>query len=168
LTALTISAAAAVIFGLGVLTAAPALAFPERPISLIVPWAPGGSTDQTFSRAAASADGYVHGGGPPRAFARAAEKMRVAWHEAGRAGEPALWAQGYFALGDAAEEGLDYMRDYYAFTGPFAEKIAAGLLTTPQDVAQFVRGYEHAGCHELVLLPAVADLDQVEALAEVL
>jgi alkanesulfonate monooxygenase SsuD/methylene tetrahydromethanopterin reductase-like flavin-dependent oxidoreductase (luciferase family) len=128
----------------------------------------GGSTDQTFSRAAASADGYVHGGGPPRAFARAAEKMRVAWHEAGRAGEPALWAQGYFALGDAAEEGLDYMRDYYAFTGPFAEKIAAGLLTTPQDVAQFVRGYEHAGCHELVLLPAVADLDQVEALAEVL
>jgi alkanesulfonate monooxygenase SsuD/methylene tetrahydromethanopterin reductase-like flavin-dependent oxidoreductase (luciferase family) len=128
----------------------------------------GGTADQTFSRAAALADGYVHGGGPPRSFARAAEKMRVAWHDAGREGEPALWAQGYFALGDAAEPGLEYMRDYYAFTGPFAEKIAQGLLTTPQDVAQFVTGYEDAGCQELVLLPAVSDPDQVGALAEML
>jgi hypothetical protein len=80
-----------------------------------------------------------------------------------------LWAQGYFALGeDAAERGRDYMRHYYAFTGPFAERIAAGLLTTPQQVVAFVRGYSEVGCDELVLLPAVDDLGQLDRLADVM
>ncbi|HLV99263.1 MAG TPA: LLM class flavin-dependent oxidoreductase [Ktedonobacterales bacterium] len=129
----------------------------------------GGLSDQGFGRMARCADGYVHGGGPPKTFARAADKARAAWSDAGRPGQPQLWAQGYFALGDeAAEAGTRYLRDYYAFTGPFAEKIAAGLLTTPQAIAQFLRGYEEAGCDEMVLLPTSADLDQLEQLAAVL
>jgi alkanesulfonate monooxygenase SsuD/methylene tetrahydromethanopterin reductase-like flavin-dependent oxidoreductase (luciferase family) len=128
----------------------------------------GGLSDQAFVRSARYADGYVHGGGPPRAFARAADKARAAWIDAGRPGRPQLWAQGYFALGDdATEQGARYMRDYYAFTGPFAEKIAAGLLTTPQAIAQFIRGYADAGCDELVLFPAVADMNQLTRLASV-
>ena len=66
-----------------------------------------------------------------------------------------------------AEAGRAYLRDYYAFTGPYAERIAAGLLTTPQAITQFVRGYEDAGCDELILYPAVADLAQLDPLAEV-
>jgi alkanesulfonate monooxygenase SsuD/methylene tetrahydromethanopterin reductase-like flavin-dependent oxidoreductase (luciferase family) len=129
----------------------------------------GGLSDQTFARAARYADGYVHGGGPPRAFARAADKVRAAWSDAERPGAPQLWAQGYYALGeDAAEAGAAYMRDYYAFTGPFAEKIVAGLLTTPQALAQYLRGYAEAGCDELVLFPAVADLVQLDRLADAL
>jgi alkanesulfonate monooxygenase SsuD/methylene tetrahydromethanopterin reductase-like flavin-dependent oxidoreductase (luciferase family) len=129
----------------------------------------GGLSDAGFARVARYADGYVHGGGPPRAFARAADKARAAWRDAGRPGKPQLWAQGYFALGEhVIEAGADYLRDYYAFTGPFAEKIAAGLLTTPQAIAQFLRGYEEAGCDEMVLLPTVPDLDQLERLADVL
>jgi alkanesulfonate monooxygenase SsuD/methylene tetrahydromethanopterin reductase-like flavin-dependent oxidoreductase (luciferase family) len=129
----------------------------------------GGSADAAFARAARYADGYVHGGGPPRAFARAAERARAAWTDAERPGAPALWGQSYFALGEeVSERARAYMLDYYAFTGPFAEKIADGLLTTPQDVAQQIRGYGEEGCDELVLLPAVADPDQVERLAEVL
>ena len=57
------------------------------------------------------------------------------------------------------------MRDYYAFTGPFADKITEGLLTTPQGIIQFIRGYAEAGCEQLVLLPAVAELEQQERLA---
>jgi hypothetical protein len=38
-------------------------------------------------------------------------------------------------------------------------------LTTPQSVVQFVRGYAEAGCEHLVLLPAVADMDQQDRLA---
>jgi alkanesulfonate monooxygenase SsuD/methylene tetrahydromethanopterin reductase-like flavin-dependent oxidoreductase (luciferase family) len=130
----------------------------------------GGSTDVAFARAARYADGYVHGGGPPRAFARAAEKARTAWLDAGRPGRPRLWAQGYYALGspEVIEAGAAYLRDYYAFTGPFAEKIAEGLLTTPQAIAQFIRGYAEAGCDELILFPTVSDLTQLERLAEVL
>src|SRR6266567_6131586 len=129
----------------------------------------GGLSDQGFARVARYADGYVHGGGPPRAFSRAADKARAAWSDAGRPGKPQLWAQGYFALGDeAAEAGYRYLKDYYAFTGPFAERIAAGLLTNPQAIAQFIRGYEEAGCDELVLFPTVADISQLEQLATIL
>ena len=59
------------------------------------------------------------------------------------------------------------MQDYYAFTGPFADKITEGLLTTPQSIVQFVRGYAEAGCDHLVLLPAVAELEQQDRLASV-
>lgn len=129
----------------------------------------GGLSDQGFVRVARYADGYVHGGGPPRAFSRAADKARAAWSDAGRPGKPLLWAQGYFALGDdAAEVGYRYMKDYYAFTGVFAEKIAASLLTSPQAIAQFIRGYAEAGCDELVLFPTVPDILQLDQLAEVL
>ncbi len=130
----------------------------------------GGLSDQGFARVARYADGYVHGGGPPRAFARAADKARAAWYDAGRPGRPQLWAQGYFALGNEQLEaaGARYLKDYYAFTGPFAERIAAGLLTSPQAIAQFMRGYEEAGCDELVLFPTVPDIAQLEQLADVL
>jgi alkanesulfonate monooxygenase SsuD/methylene tetrahydromethanopterin reductase-like flavin-dependent oxidoreductase (luciferase family) len=130
----------------------------------------GGQSDLGFARMARYTNGYVHGGGPPRAFARAADKARAAWLDAGRPGQPQLWAQGYFALGDEAtiEAGTNYLRDYYAFTGPFAERIASGILTTPQAIAQFIRGYEEAGCDELVLFPTVPDLVQLQRLAEVL
>ncbi len=130
----------------------------------------GGLSNQGFARVARYADGYVHGGGPPRAFARAADKVRAAWYDAGRPGKPQFWAQGYFALGNEHIEaaGTRYLTDYYAFTGPFAERIAAGLLTSPQAIAQFMRGYEEAGCDELVLFPTVPDLDQLEQLADIL
>jgi len=142
----------------------PRAAEPRGPVVLV-----GGGSDVSFARAARYADGYVHGGGPPRAFARAAERARAAWTDAARPGNPALWGQSYFALGDeeAVRRGSEYMLDYYAFTGPFAEKTAEGLLTTPQAVLQQVRGYAEAGCDELVLLPAVADLDQLDLLADV-
>lgn len=130
----------------------------------------GGASDASFLRMARYADGYVHGGGPPRTFVRAAATAKTAWDQFDRPGSPQLWAQGYFALGDGetVERGRAYMRDYYAFTGPFAERIAEGMLATPQAVAQFVRGYEAAGCGELVLFPAVADLDQIDRLADAL
>lgn len=143
----------------------PGTARPVGPPLLI-----GGSSEQTPARVARHANGYVHGGGPPRTFARVADKVRAAWTDIGRSGKPLLWAQGYFTLGDddTVQDGLAYMRDYYAFTGPFAERIAAGLLTTPQAIAQFVRGYAEAGCDELVLFPAVAQLKQIELLSAVL
>ena len=81
-----------------------------------------------------------------------------AWVSPGKGG----WAP------DGSKWGEDYLRDYYSFTGPFAEKIAAGLLTTPQAIAQFLRGYEEAGCDELVLFPTVPDLTQVDQLADIL
>ncbi len=130
----------------------------------------GGLSERTFARVARYADGYVHGGGPPRAFARAADKARTAWVDAGRPGLPRLWAQGYFALGDEATvaSGKQYLAHYYAFTGHFAERIVEELLTSPQAIAQFCRGYADAGCDELVLFPTVADIGQLDRLAQMM
>jgi len=127
----------------------------------------GGDSGPAYARMARYADGYVHGGGPPRAFARAASQALAAWTDLGRPGRPRLWGQGYFALGDE-DRGAAYLRDYYAFTGPFAERIVAANLTTAQAVRDLVRGYEEAGCDHLILLPTVADPSQLDRLADVL
>ncbi len=127
----------------------------------------GGGSGASFLRAARHADGYVHGGGPPRAFASAADRARAAWTDAGRPGEPLLWGQSYFSLADP-EAGAAYMRHYYAFTGPFAERVAAGLLDSPKAIREQVAGYAEAGCDELVLLPATSDPSELDRLADAL
>lgn len=128
----------------------------------------GGLDDAAFARASRYADGFIHNGGPPRIFARSVDKAHAAWLDAGRPGRPRIWGMAYFALGDdEAAAGRDYLLDYYAFTGPFAERIAAGLLTTPQAIIQHIRGYAEAGCDHLVLFPTSADIRQLERLAEV-
>jgi alkanesulfonate monooxygenase SsuD/methylene tetrahydromethanopterin reductase-like flavin-dependent oxidoreductase (luciferase family) len=127
----------------------------------------GGLSGQAFSRMARYADGYAHGGGPPRAFASAAARAQAAWGDLGRPGRPRLWGQGYFTLGDI-ERGNAYLRDYYAFTGPFAERIVAENATSARAVKDFVRGYEEAGCDELVLFPTVPDPDELDRLVEAL
>jgi alkanesulfonate monooxygenase SsuD/methylene tetrahydromethanopterin reductase-like flavin-dependent oxidoreductase (luciferase family) len=129
----------------------------------------GGESDPAYKRVARFGDGWIGAGGPPKRFAGCADGARAAWHESGRAGDPALWGHGYFALGDddVAEAGEEYLLDYYSFTGPFAERIAEGLLTTPQEVVQFVRGYEEEGCDELLLFPAVGGIEQYERLERI-
>jgi alkanesulfonate monooxygenase SsuD/methylene tetrahydromethanopterin reductase-like flavin-dependent oxidoreductase (luciferase family) len=128
----------------------------------------GGSSGAAFARSARYTDGYIHGGGPPRAFARAAEQARAAWVDAGRPGRPLLWGQAYFALGDAAtvEQGREYMRHYYAFTGPFAERLAAGMLASAQEIGEFCRAYTEAGCDHLCIFPTIASIEQLERLAQ--
>jgi alkanesulfonate monooxygenase SsuD/methylene tetrahydromethanopterin reductase-like flavin-dependent oxidoreductase (luciferase family) len=135
----------------------------QPPMELLV----GGASGAALARMARYADGYAHGGGPPRAFASAAARARAAWHDLGRPGAPLLWGQAYFALGDP-DRGSDYLRDYYAFTGPFAETVAAANLTSPRAIRDLVRGYRAEGCDELVLLPTVSDPAEVDRLAEVL
>jgi alkanesulfonate monooxygenase SsuD/methylene tetrahydromethanopterin reductase-like flavin-dependent oxidoreductase (luciferase family) len=127
----------------------------------------GGASGPAFARMARYSDGYAHGGGPPRAFAGAAQRAEAAWRDFDRPGRPRLWGQGYFALGDA-ERGNAYLRDYYAFTGPFAERVVSANLTSPRAVKDFIRGYEEAGCDELVLFPTVSDAAELDRLAEAL
>ena len=46
----------------------------------------GGASGPAFARVARYADGYAHGGGPPRAFAGAAARAEAAWRDLGRPG----------------------------------------------------------------------------------
>ena len=92
--------------------------------------------------------------------------MRHGRISAGR-GSRACGARATSASGEP-ERGAAYLRDYYAFTGPFAERIAAENLTSARAVKDFVRGYEEAGCDELVLFPTVADPEELDRLVEAL
>lgn len=125
----------------------------------------GGSTGAALARMARHCTGYIHGGGPPRVFARSAAEARAAWIDMGRPGAPELWGQAYFAFGSEADAGADYLRDYYGFTGSFADKIASGLLTTPRQAIEYMQAYAEAGCTQLIMLPATAGRDQLELLA---
>jgi alkanesulfonate monooxygenase SsuD/methylene tetrahydromethanopterin reductase-like flavin-dependent oxidoreductase (luciferase family) len=127
----------------------------------------GGAGGAGLRRMARFADGYVHGGGPPRAFARAAAEARAAWEDAGRQGVPELWGMAYFAF-ERVVEGAEYLRSYYAFTGAFADRIAAGLLTGRESILECIQGYAEAGCTNLILFPTVADMSQLARLAEVI
>ena len=126
----------------------------------------GGNADAAFRRMTEFGAGWIMGGGGPEAFAAGADRARRAWREAGRDGQPRLAALSYASLGDDAEaHARRYLTDYYAFTGDFAERIAAGALTTPRKVAETVASFDDAGCDELILFPCNPDTAQVELIA---
>ena len=136
---------------------------PSRPPELLV----GGLSDGALVRMARYADGFVHSGGPPRAFAAAVDRAKAAWSDLGRPGRPRIWGLGYYALGPEAEErGQADLRHYYGFLGAFSDRIAGALITSSGSLREFATAYSEAGCDELVLFPTVAELDQVDRLAE--
>jgi alkanesulfonate monooxygenase SsuD/methylene tetrahydromethanopterin reductase-like flavin-dependent oxidoreductase (luciferase family) len=126
----------------------------------------GGNAAAAFRRMTESGAGWIQGGGGPEAFAAGADRARRAWREAGRDGQPRLAALAYVSLGDDAEgHARRYLGEYYAFMGDFAERIAAGALTSPRKVADAVASFGEAGCDELILFPCNPDIGQVSLTA---
>ena len=135
----------------------------DRPPQLIV----GGSIDAAFRRAAEYGDGWIMGGGTPDMFADGRAKLQAAWSEAGREGTPRAMSLAYFSLGDQAEANADaYLKDYYAWLGEYADKIAASAATDADTVKGYVQAFEQAGCDELVIFPSSSDPEQVDLLAD--
>lgn len=133
-----------------------------------VPVLIGGDSDAAMRRTVTYAAGWTVGGSGPEAAAAGADRVRAAWAEAGRDGEPRLAALTYYSLGEDAEsDSRTYLGDYYAFLGEWAGAIADGALRTPEAIRDTVRAYDDAGFTELYLDPTVAALDQVDRLADV-
>ena len=113
------------------------------------------------------ADGFLGAVVPPDMMGQMFEDVRHAWREARRTGEPRLVAGRYYRLGpDSREPGERYMRDFFAFDSDRAEQNIQSLLSTPEAIKEAMRGYEDIGADELVLWPTVADLDQIDRLAD--
>jgi hypothetical protein len=73
----------------------------------------------------------------------------------------------YFSIGaDVEEASYAYLRHYYGFLGPYVEAIAGGALRGPDAISNARQAYEDAGVDELILDPTVADISQVERLAD--
>lgn len=127
----------------------------------------GGYVPPAIRRAGRLGDGFIAGGVDPdtsRQFYAVAEE---AWKEAGRRGKPRFVCSFYWALGpDAAERGGAYIRDYYDYMGPAADQMAQSIPTTPDAVRAALQAYADAGADEVVAWPCIAEIDQVDRLAQ--
>ncbi len=132
-----------------------------------VPLLIGGMTDKAIERTVKWGMGWTSGM-PPDQVGPFVEQVRTAWEDAGREGVLHIAALAYFSLGDEFEsDSVGYLKDYYSFLGEWADAMAAGIPRTPEAVKQTVDAFANIGVDELVLDPTVADLSQIDRLAEV-
>ncbi len=128
----------------------------------------GGSAPRALERVGRLAYAFLAVPSPPAVVADAHQKVLAARQAAGRDGRLPLYTSAYVALGDAAERGRDNLADYYAFGGPeFVATMRGALVSDADALRDVVRGLEDIGADDVFLWPAVADLDQVERIAEV-
>ncbi len=132
-----------------------------------VPLLIGGTTDAAVRRVVDHGVGWTAGGLPPEAANEMAEKVRTAWKQGGRDGEPRLVALVYFGLGDTEERSRAYLRDYYGPMGEdTANMIADSALRSPEAITATIQGFRDIGFDELILDPTVSEPDQVDLLAD--
>jgi alkanesulfonate monooxygenase SsuD/methylene tetrahydromethanopterin reductase-like flavin-dependent oxidoreductase (luciferase family) len=128
----------------------------------------GGYSATPIRRVGRWADGFISGGVPdPEQVRQMFDLAQKSWRAEGREGKPRLVATLYYALGPNAARGGDYIRDYYSFFGPAADDMARAIPSSPAAVEELVRGFGDVGADEVDCWPTVADLEQVDRLAEV-
>jgi alkanesulfonate monooxygenase SsuD/methylene tetrahydromethanopterin reductase-like flavin-dependent oxidoreductase (luciferase family) len=132
-----------------------------------VPILIGGTVDAAIDRVARWGVGWTAGGGAADQVGPFAERVRRAWKDAGRQGKPKIMALSYYSIqDDRAEESKATLLDYYAFLGDWASGIAEGAPRGPDAVRDAVQRFADAGVDELILDPTVADLREVDLLAD--
>ena len=65
----------------------------------------------------------------------------------------------------AGRAGSSFILSYYA--GEYGQRVAAGFATTREAIQQTIQAFAAIGADELMLWPTIAELDQVDRLAEV-
>lgn len=130
-----------------------------------VPVLVGGTTQAAVRRTVQYGDGWTAGGAGPDAAGQMIERVRRAWHDAGREDEPRFASLIYFGLGDENASRASLHR-YYGFLGEFADTIANSAIRTPEAAKNAVRAYAGVGVTELAFIPTVPSLDEVDRLAD--
>jgi alkanesulfonate monooxygenase SsuD/methylene tetrahydromethanopterin reductase-like flavin-dependent oxidoreductase (luciferase family) len=125
----------------------------------------GGSSDAAIERTVKYAEGWTMGGGGPDNAGPMVEKVRRAWRDAGREGEPRIAALAYYGLGDD-ERSRASLRRYYGFLGDWVDAVVESAVRTPEAVRGLISGFEAVGVSELMFNPTIPSLDQVDRLAD--
>ena len=129
----------------------------------------GGNSDATIERIITYGIGWTAGGGAAEMVGPFAERVRAAWKDSGKAGDPKIVALQYFSLGDeVVEASKNYILDYYGFLGDRALGFAEhGVHRSPGAIKDVIQKFTDAGVDEFILDPTVADLEQIDRLADV-
>ena len=83
-------------------------------------------------------------------------------------GRPRLAGVASYALGPDADIVGGYIRHYYSFLGPAAEQMAQNAISSVEAVKGVIADMESIGMDEIVFLPSVSDIDQLDRLADVI
>lgn len=146
----------------------------------------GGYLPAAIRRVGRWGDGYIHEG-PPEEAAALYRVAQGSWKAAGRSGRPRFVGSFYFGLGPhAREKASASLSDYYGFAlkpmpeqasasirhlaalrAPTVEEITQSPPSTPEAVRELLQGCQDVGMDEVIALPAIAELDQVYRLADV-
>jgi alkanesulfonate monooxygenase SsuD/methylene tetrahydromethanopterin reductase-like flavin-dependent oxidoreductase (luciferase family) len=129
----------------------------------------GGYTPAAIRRVGRWADGFISGGvRDPEQVRQLFKLAEESWRAEGREGRPRLVASLYYALGPNAARGGDYIRHYYSYFGPGADDLARSIPSSPEAVDNLIRGFGDVGADEVICWPTIAELDQVDRLAELI
>lgn len=128
---------------------------------------------KSIQRCAQWADGLYawSGNGERDELQRSFQMAREAWEQAGRETQPYRMGGFWYTLAPDGQRRLyDYVYDYLAIAGPDIAAMMAESMHrhTPDAVAEALDNAEAAGCEELFLVPATADIVEVEAIADIL
>ena len=127
----------------------------------------GGHSRRAVRRTVRWGAGWTGAGGGPRRAEPMVRAVREAWQEAGRHGEPRLLGLAYFcADGRFATESDRYLLAYYGYAGDHARTIADQAVRTPEQIRGIVDAFADIGVNEIVFTPTVADLGEVDRLAD--
>jgi alkanesulfonate monooxygenase SsuD/methylene tetrahydromethanopterin reductase-like flavin-dependent oxidoreductase (luciferase family) len=133
-----------------------------------VPLLIGGMSNATLRRIVQYGTGWTAGGMPATRIAPFIERVRAAWRDAGKEGEPRIAALAYFSLGDDVEDAsFRYLRHYYGIFGDRAEAIAKSAHRSVAAIKDTIASFGDVGVDDVVLVPTVADISQVDRLADV-
>ena len=128
---------------------------------------------KALARAAQWADGVYawSGNGQQAEMTSHLERARQAWDEAGRETPPRQVGGFWCSLADDAPERLrQYVFDYIRVFGEEAAQAMSGMMNRSNSdaVRESLDAMEAAGCEETFLVPATADVEEVERAAELI
>ncbi len=127
----------------------------------------GGYRPVALRRAARWGDGFLAAPATPRDTQAQYAMVMDFWKQEGRSGQPRFVSGMYYGLGpNAAQRADDYIRHFYAFLGPAAGEIAASVRSSDKAVRDALRAFSEIGVDEMILWPCIAELDQLDRLAD--
>jgi alkanesulfonate monooxygenase SsuD/methylene tetrahydromethanopterin reductase-like flavin-dependent oxidoreductase (luciferase family) len=126
---------------------------------------------QAMARCARWADGVYawSGNGETTELQQVLDLAEREWQNAGRDEKPYRLGGFWYTLADNGQQRLyDYVFDYLAIAGEDIARMMADSVhrSTPDAVMQALDNVESAGCEEVFLVPATADLAEVDRLAD--
>jgi alkanesulfonate monooxygenase SsuD/methylene tetrahydromethanopterin reductase-like flavin-dependent oxidoreductase (luciferase family) len=128
---------------------------------------------KSIERCSQWADGLYawSGNGEQAELERAFAIADAAWANSGRPRPPYRMGGFWYSLVDDAQQRLyDYVYEYLAIAGPEIATFMAQSVSrnTPESVSEALANAAAAGCEELFLVPATADLAEVDRVSELI